>query len=99
MSDVRLVAKDSGVFAIIGNLEFATMNQLLGQEKVIFKDGKAVELDLAGVERANSAGLALLLEWQGIAQQQGREFRIRNAPDALLAIARISNCTEILNFV
>jgi phospholipid transport system transporter-binding protein len=76
---------------LTGVLDFATVGRLREQGLALFEASPGILLDLAGVERANSAGLALLLEWLDLAQQRGQRLRLCNLPDSLQAIARISN--------
>ena len=47
-------------------------------------------------ERADSSGLALLLEWQALARQQQRKLKISNAPDTLLSLARLCEADNLL---
>lgn len=51
------------------------------------------------MERANSAGLALLLEWLDAAQRRGQGLRFRHLPESLLAIAGMSHLEEHLPLV
>lgn len=54
-------------------------------------------IDLGGVSQADSAGLALLLEWQARAQADGRQIAVRNAPDGLLSLARLCEAMDLLD--
>jgi phospholipid transport system transporter-binding protein len=56
----------------------------------------AVVLDLQGVTRADSAGLALMLQWVDEARRRGRSIRFSGVPDSLLDIARFSNVLDLL---
>ena len=47
----------------------------------------ALTFDLAGVGTADSAGLALLVEWQRTARRAGGRIHFRGTPPALQAIA------------
>jgi phospholipid transport system transporter-binding protein len=55
-----------------------------------------VEIDLSGVEAANSAGLALLLEWLDMAHARGVCLTYRGIPDSLERIADFSNIRSLL---
>ena len=55
-----------------------------------------VLVDLSGVSRADSAGLALLMELQRMAARDNFEIRFQNLPDQLLQIVRLSELEEIL---
>ena len=57
---------------------------------------KQAELDLAGVARVDSAGLALLLEWSLAARAAGSSLRYRNLPPAIASLAGISDVAELL---
>lgn len=50
-------------------------------------------IDLAGVERVDSSGLALLLQWQAEAQSP---YEIINAPQNLLRLAELCEADEVL---
>lgn len=54
-------------------------------------------VDLSGVTEADSAGLALLLEWQSRRRAAGGELEIIHAPDLLLQLARLADATRLLN--
>lgn len=54
-------------------------------------------IDLSGVTEADSAGLALLLEWQSRRRAAGGELKIIHAPDLLLQLARLADVTNLLN--
>ena len=55
-----------------------------------------LNIDLAGVERADSAGVAMLLRLKGELQQQQCELAIVSSNPQLRAIAEVSGATEIL---
>lgn len=61
-----------------------------------FSPYSELELDLSGVSSADSAGLALLLEWVHWAKQSAREIQFKNIPDQIQTIARISEVDGIL---
>jgi phospholipid transport system transporter-binding protein len=60
------------------------------QGRDMFASGRHVVLDLSGVSHANSAGLALLLEWQRVARQTGTGLSVRSLPAALANLAAMS---------
>lgn len=95
----EITAQGNGIFTVAGEMDFTTVNKLLAQSKILFATTEPITLDLAAVKRANSAGLALLLEWQHQAYIMQRPLHIRNAPSAVIDIARLSNCIDILNLI
>jgi phospholipid transport system transporter-binding protein len=82
--------------ALRGELDFSTVCDLLPQGLAAFGSNRSVVLDLGGVTRSNSAGLALLLEWLQQVHGRGVELRFSNIPDALGDIARMSNVEGLL---
>jgi phospholipid transport system transporter-binding protein len=53
-------------------------------------------VDLSGVTHADSAGVALLIEWVAALRDTGREIRFSAIPGQVLAIARLSGVDEFL---
>ena len=54
-------------------------------------------VDLAGVEQIDSAGLALLLEWQARQKAAGGRLALVNAPASLLRLAQLADAVDLLN--
>lgn len=87
-----LIEEGNGRFRVAGDIGFANVTQLLGESRVLFSHpADSLLVDLGGVGRADSAGLALLLEWMRLAQAAGKSIRYRQIPAQLLAIAHASN--------
>lgn len=86
-----------GRFAVFGELSFATAVDALEQGRTLFSDHSVLELDLAGIKRADSAGLAVLLEWVTWARNTAREISYRNLPQQVLCIAQISEVEDMLH--
>jgi phospholipid transport system transporter-binding protein len=93
----ELAALGGGRFALRGVLGFATVKQILAASKRAFADYTVLKVDLSGVTHSDSAGLALLLEWINWAKHYRREIRYFDIPPAILAIARISEVTDLLH--
>jgi phospholipid transport system transporter-binding protein len=55
-----------------------------------------LRVDLAGVTRADSAGLALLVEWLRESEIAGNSIEFVNVPAQLLSIARVCGLDDIL---
>jgi len=91
-------------FALEGSLSLSTVPALARQGTRLLKalrskpetEAVSVEIDLSGVKRSSSAGIALLLEWVEQAGRNGIELRFRNWPEALVRIATFSNVEELL---
>lgn len=96
MARYSIESGDGGHYRITGELTFDTVPEIWQHHGRFAGDGGAVTVDLAGVTRADSAGLVLLVEWLRAAQQQNRPIRFRNIPGPLLAIAKVSGLDTLL---
>ncbi|MEJ2423745.1 MAG: STAS domain-containing protein [Candidatus Thiodiazotropha sp.] len=76
-------------YQVQGAMTFETARVLLQQSSALFGGQPEVEVDLSGVSRADSAGLALLLEWMAEAAQRDANLVLKGMPDALQAVARL----------
>jgi phospholipid transport system transporter-binding protein len=86
-----------GLFRLRGVLDFAAVPALLDSARSLFPARGPVRLDLGGLESANSAGLALLLEWHRDFQGGARTMELLNVPATLINIARVSELESILS--
>lgn len=97
MDDSATLEPGSGdVFMLRGLLDFGTVTDLNVRARELFGAKKEITVDLSGVTRANSAGLALLMEWVWVARQQGRSFKFANIPAKLLSLAHVTELDEFL---
>lgn len=85
-----------GRFRLSGHLGFESATHALAESHKLFADHKKLQLDLSGVESADSAGLALLVEWTGWAKREKRKLSFTNVPRQAVALAKISEVDEIL---
>lgn len=87
----------NGRYSLEGAVTMATVTGLRGAGLHAFARGSgAIEVDLAGVQRADSGALALMVDWLAWARTAGRTLRYTSVPDALLALARLSGVDELL---
>jgi phospholipid transport system transporter-binding protein len=96
VSDFELRDLGDGRFVLSGELSFANADRILQAGAVAFRDHDDVEVDLSEVGRADSAGLALLLEWKAGARRRKNSIRYSGIPDGLLAIARTTDVDTLL---
>ncbi len=84
-------------FMVQGELNMQTVPALTRDTQALLAgaDGE-VEIDLSGVTRADSAGLALLAQWLRLAKRDGFSLCFQNVPAQLLQIARVSELHKIL---
>lgn len=92
--DAHLTQTSPGHWRLDGALTLAATAALAPQ--VPGADGGQVTLDLAGVVRASSAGVALLLEWKAALRSAGAELVLQNAPSALRRLAELAHVEDLL---
>lgn len=96
MNKFELQDLGEGRFALNGEMTFETAERILLASEAPFEQHTRIEVDLAGVTKADSAGLALLLEWITWANHTVREIRFLSMPDRILAIARTTEVDQLL---
>ncbi len=96
-SELRLQINGDGRYRLPEALTFATTPRLYLQTGELFNTPlPRLTFDLAGVQRVDSAGLALLLEWLREARRRSKEICFQNIPGQLAAIAKVSGLNDIL---
>ncbi len=85
-------------YRIKGELSFAVASRLHGEGRRAFSGETAdrIEVDCSGVTAADSAGLAVLLEWLAGASVAGHSLKFVGVPETLRAIARISEVETLI---
>ncbi len=91
VNSARLSALAPGEYGVSGSMGFDTVAGLLAQSAAIFNGAASVVIDLSAVERADSAGVALLVEWLRLARGQGVTLRFRHIPSQMWAIVEVSD--------
>jgi phospholipid transport system transporter-binding protein len=90
-------AVGEGRYRVAGELTFRTVTALLAQSQVMFQaPAPALDLDLGEVARADSAGLALLIEWLRGARTTGKAIRFHRVSPQMRAILQVSDLDSIL---
>ena len=79
-----------------GAMSYASAAQALRTGLDLIPHGGACTVDLSKVTEADSAGLAVLVEWLSAARARGTTVVYQNVPAQILAIARISGLEELL---
>jgi phospholipid transport system transporter-binding protein len=86
----------AGTFVLRGELSFSTVTSLMQQSAQLLWQADQLTLDLDGVTRTDSAGLALLIEWLRIARHKGKTIQFRNIPRQLMAVAEVVGLDRLL---
>ena len=86
-----------GEAKIVGPLTFDSCPGLYGAMEKRLRDGAILRrIDLGKVSNVDSAGLALLLEWQARHSAAGNCLVIHGAPSSLQRLARLCNAMPLL---
>ena len=87
-----------GHVTVSGELTFATARDARHLGLLVLESSRAAHMviDCGGVTRADSAGLAVLLDWLAWGRRKSRTLELQNLPEALVAIARISEVDGLL---
>jgi phospholipid transport system transporter-binding protein len=79
-----------------GAMSFDNAGQALVSGLALIPNGRKCTVDLSRVTEADSAGLAVLVEWLATARKRGTQIYYEGIPSQLLALARISDLEDIL---
>ncbi len=81
-----------------GALTFATAGEVWasGERELAACAEGPIEIDCSGIEAADSAALAVLVEWLAWAHRHGRSLHLQGLPRTLIDIARISELEALL---
>jgi phospholipid transport system transporter-binding protein len=83
--------------SVTGALTFETVPALYQNSSAWFDGAGDLIVDLAQVERTDSAGLALLIEWSRRAQAANRTLRFANIPAQVQTLIRINGLQDALS--
>jgi len=89
-------AAGEGAWRLAGPLVFETVPALFAQFTPSLAAAAETQIDLSGVTRADTAGLALLLEWLRLAQARGAQIRYTAWPDQVRALVRVNDLAKVL---
>lgn len=87
----------NGRFRLLGVLDFESVPVVWRQHKQWLETAKAITIDLSGVEHSNSAGIALLLDWQRHAGDRSVALTYTAMPEQMKLLAGVSGVMKLLN--
>jgi len=95
MSVARLERQGGGCYRLAGEITVETVPRLLADAAGLFA-AEPVEIDCEGVEHADSAAVALMLEWMRQADAAGGRIAFRAVPDRVRAIVELSDLEDVI---
>ncbi|MCU7938171.1 MAG: STAS domain-containing protein [gamma proteobacterium symbiont of Bathyaustriella thionipta] len=95
---VQLEKLSPGHYLLKGQLNFKSVPMLWSNNRTtLFSDEMdTLDVDLSQLERSDSSGLALLVEWYREAELQNKKITFFNLPSQMYDIARLSDLNEVL---
>lgn len=94
---VTLDTPDRDTLALSGALTFATAARAFAEGSRALQAGAQTRLDLAGLVRADSAGLACVLGLAAFASRTGRRLGVVHWPEGLRALAAVCDVEGLLD--
>lgn len=94
---VRVTRPDADTLALSGALTFATVRRAFAEAERALAGGAQTRLDLGGVVRADSAGLACVLALAAAADRAGRRLEVVDWPDGLRSLAEVCDALPLLD--
>lgn len=92
----RLEQREPGHWAVSGDFGLETAAAVLASGQSAFSGVPRAAVDLSGITDADSAGLAVLIEWVRAARQSGRRIEFMGLPPRLAELARIGGVADLL---
>ncbi len=90
---------ESGAFVLNGELTFDTVPEIYRETiRWLSLDDRFRSVDLSNVERVDSAGLSLLLDWQSSALSRQRILQFNNPSPELVRLAALCGADTLLGF-
>lgn len=95
MSLLNIVHEGAGCYTIDGDLTFAAMDKKTVSSFGFLSTAKQITLDFGKVGNADSAGLALMLEWIKHARTKRVQLRFINLPAQILSLAKLCGLDDM----
>lgn len=95
-----LIQQPNGDYRVAADLGFGTVVELQSHGLAILaaaSAGSTITMHLGAVEKIDSAGLALLVDWLAVARARGVTLRFDGLSASLRALARLSDVEALLD--
>lgn len=99
MSKLSIIDQGSGRLVVDSDLTFKSIDGQSVKSFAFLKSGKEITIDLSRVANADSAGLALLIEWIKYTRSKRIALKFKNIPEQLLTLAKLSGFDKSSHFV
>lgn len=92
----NLQSNTLGALCVQGEISYLNAAQAVREAPQAMTGQSTTELDLQGLQRADSATLAVLIAWSAHALAQGTRLHYKNTPPGLLNLARLCGVEQML---
>ncbi|GAB4254539.1 MAG: hypothetical protein Kow0065_01680 [Methylomicrobium sp.] len=90
MSNVNIIQQSPGLFNVIGDLTFASIDKKTVESLAFLSSSKSAIIDLSQVTNTDSGGLALLIEWIKYARAHRIGIKFQHIPTQLWTLLKLS---------
>jgi phospholipid transport system transporter-binding protein len=97
VSESKIEQAGGSRFQVLGAMTFEHAKGLLQQSEKLFVSLPEINVDLSQVEKADSAGLALLLEWMALVAEREAKISFIGVPEAILSVAHLCQIDSLLD--
>lgn len=97
-SNVSVSQGADGQITLKGLLTFESVPRVWQETQSLLSQSSQalLQLDLGGVSRSDSAGIAFLIECLRFSRQLGKKINYKHVPEQMLAIVRVCDLEHIL---
>lgn len=89
MSPFKLIEQSKGIYSVEGDLTFSSLNKIGAFD--FLNSAKTITIDMKKIDLADSAGLALVVEWIKKSIQFNTTLTLKNFPHQLLTLAKLTH--------
>ena len=97
MNDKASITLSQNSFLVEGSINFDTAVSLWTTSLPLLKNSKELLFDFSNVIKANSAALALLLEWIKYARDEQKKIVFQHLPSQLISVATVAGISQFLS--
>ncbi|MDO8706845.1 MAG: STAS domain-containing protein [Sulfuricaulis sp.] len=96
MTENGFTTREPGVFEVSGQMTFQTVPRFLAHtDKLLQNSASTVTIDMHDVTLADSAGLALMIEWLQLARAAKHEIVFTNIPEQMRDLIRVNGLQKV----
>ncbi len=90
------VVHSGDTVTLSGALNFDSAPEVLAKVSALIRQQKSLTIDLSESKGSNSAGLALLIEWQAEAKRAGHSVTFSQLPNSLIQLSHVCQVNSLI---